>query len=283
MLLVWARKYPVHCTLLSCFLTEPHPILKFLDKACVWQASVYGETIFLPFFAFTIGFWDPTPWRAVGQTLRHWGAASWYLRRAVVPWLLGDRGPGKLCASLPHSPLGSPLGLSHKCPCLCCMYVWIHTYMYVWIQFRPNYTLLFGYLIVRYVICKYFLLLCGLPLCFVDGVLCTKFFILMKSSVFFFFFFCCLHFCHTQRWWSLIYPLVSYGYYSYYLLCLKSYMHLINMSPVWGCSDPLNHSFVFYHVIAVHTGNNSLLPPLQKLTGKLPESAGISECAKVLN
>ena len=26
----------------------------------------------------------------------------------------------------------------------------------------------------------------------------------------------------------------------------------INMSSIWGCSDPLNHSFTFYHVIAVH-------------------------------
>lgn len=247
MLLVWARKYPIHCTLLSCFLTESHPILKFLDKACAWQASVYGETIFLPFFAFTIGFWDPTPWRAVGQTLRHWGAASWYLRRAVVPWLLGDRGPGKLCASLPHSPLGSALGLSHKCPHLC-----FHLCGYSFDQI----TLLDLFLVI-WLSDMWF---ANISFCSVD-CLCAFWMVSFAQSFSFwwnpvfliFFFFCCLYFCHTQRWWSLIYPLVGYGYYSYYLVCLKSCMHLINMSPIWGCSDPLNHSFVSYHVIAVYT------------------------------
>lgn len=164
------------------------------------------------------------------------------------------------------------------------LYVCVDTHVYVCVD--TVLTKLHSYFwLFHYQICDLQIFPSALWIAFVLCWWCPlhKVFHFDEIQCFFFFFFCCLHFCHTQRWWSLIYPLVSYGYYSYYLLCLKSYMHLINMSPVWGCSDPLNHSFVFYHVIAVHTGNNSLLPPLQKLTGKLPESAGISECAKVLN
>ena len=103
-------------------------------------------------------------------------------------------------------------------------------------------------MIVRYVICKYFLPLCGLPLCFLDGVLCTEVFILIKSSVSVFFFFLLL-------------------------LALLPYSRMV--------------IFTHWSVMVINiacSGNNSLLPPLQKLTGKLPESAGIrANVPKVLN
>ena len=152
-----------------------------------------------------------------------------------------------------------------------------------WIQFWPNYTLrfIFGYLIVSYVICKYFLPLCGLPLCFLNAVLCTEFFILMKSSVWFFFSFAACTFAIFKD--GDLYLLVGYGYYSYYLLCLKSCMdqHVINLRVFWPIES-------FLHILSCNSstrpGKNSLLPPLQKITGEVPESARIrANVLKVLN
>lgn len=156
-----------------------------------------------------------------------------------------------------------------------------------WIQFWPNYTLtfIFGHLIVRYVICKYFLLLCGLPLCFLDGVLCTKFFILMKSSVSDYFFLLLLALLPYSR--MVIFNLPIGQLWLLQLLPpLPQVMHafdqhVTNLRVFWSIES-------FLHVLScnssTHSGNNSLLPALQKLTGKLPESAGIrANVPKVLS
>ena len=42
--------------------------------------------------------------------------------------------------------------------------------------------------LIRYMICKYFILFCGLPFYSMHSILCTKFLIFMKSNLFFNFF-----------------------------------------------------------------------------------------------
>lgn len=172
----------------SRFLTESHPILKFLDKTCAWQATVYGETIFLPFFAFTIGVWDPTPWLTVGQTL---GCSFLILKEAIVPWLLGDLDPGKHCTSLIHSHLGSSCGLIHKCQRLC-----FHLLGYSFDQI----TLLLDLFLVIWLSDMWFANISFHSV----GCLCVFLMVSFAQSFSFwwnpvfliFFFFCCLHFCH---------------------------------------------------------------------------------------